>query len=191
MKKTWELDPPAFEKMLDWLDRDRHTAGQKYESIRLRLIKILHYRGCLDGEEIADIVFDRVARKVDLLAETYQGDPAHYFLNVANKVYLEYLRKPQLVEIPTDIAGQTAADYAADEDIEPEYKCLEKCLADLQDEKRELIVGYYRQEKKAKIDNHRQIAEAAGIKPATLHVRAYRLRVILQKCVLKCLAEKS
>lgn len=191
MKKTWELDPPAFEKMLAWLDKDRHIAGQKYEAIRLRLIKVLHYRGCLDGEELADIVFDRVARKVDSLAETYEGDPAYYFLNVANKVYLEYRRKPELVELPTEIAGQTAAGFADDEDVQPEYECLKQCLADLREEKRELIVGYYREEKKAKIDNHRKIAEAAGIETATLHVRAYRLRVILQKCVLKCLAEKN
>ena len=90
MKKNREINPEAFEKMLFWLNEDREVAGRNYEAIRIRLIKILNYRGCFDSEELADQVFDRVARKVDEVAPNYQGDPAFYFLNVANKIYLEY-----------------------------------------------------------------------------------------------------
>lgn len=186
MKKVWELAPPAFEKMLDWLDKDRNIAGEKYEALRLRLIKILNYRGCLDSEALVDTVFDRVARKIDFLTETYQGDPALYFYNVANKVFLEYNRQPQMVEISPDIS-ENNNHYHDDENIQPEYVCLKKCLSTLSDDKRALIVGYYSSEKNGKVKSHKQIAEDTGIKPATLHVRAHRLRVILQKCVLNCL----
>ena len=190
MKKAWELDPQAFEKMLDWLDKDREIAGQKYEAIRLRLIKILQYRGCFRGEELADVVIDRVARKADSLTETYEGDPAHYFLSVANKVFLEFRREPVAVELPDDLAGQPV-NPATEDDFQPEYECLKKCLANLPAEKREFIVGYYQEDKKAKLINYKRLAEKAGIEFSSLHARAFRLRASLQKCVLKCLAEKG
>lgn len=191
MKKVWELAPPAFEKMLDWLDDDRDIAGQKYETIRLRLIRVLNYRGCLDSEALVDIVFDRVARKIDFLTETFEGDPALYFFSVANKVFLEYRRQPQMLEISADISENKSNHDHDEDDIEPEFECLKKCLASLSDEKRELIVAYYSDEKKEKIKSHKQFAENAGITTATLHVRAHRLRVILQKCVLKCLKDET
>ena len=189
MKKVWELNSQAFEKMLDWLDKDREIAGQKYEAIRLRLIKILQYRGCFREEELADKIIDRVARKADYLAESYDGDPAYYFLGVANKVYLEYRREPVSVELPDELAGQSV-NPATEEDFQAEYECLKKCLANLPAEKREFIVGYYQEDKKAKLINFKRFAEKAGIEFSTLHARAFRLRASLQKCVLKCLAEK-
>lgn len=191
MKKIWELAPPAFEKMLDWLDDDRDIAGQKYEAIRLRLIRVLNYRGCLDSEALSDIVFDRVARKIDFLTETFEGDPALYFFSVANKVFLEYRRQPQMLEISGDISENKNNQNDNEDDVQPEYECLTKCLASLPDEKRALIIGYYSDEKKEKIKSHKQFAENAGIKTATLHVRAHRLRVTLQKCVLKCLKSEN
>lgn len=187
MKRVWDLAPPAFEKLLDWLDKDRDIAGQKYEAMRLRLIKVLNYRGCLDSEAVVDIVFDRVAHKIDFLIDTFQGDPALYFFSVANKVFLEYRRQPEMLELPPDISEKNNNQNHSEDSIQPEYECLKKCLLTLSDEKRDLIVEYYGNEKKEKVKSHKQIAENAGIKTGTLHVRAHRLRLILQKCVLKCL----
>lgn len=194
MKKVWELAPPAFEKMLDWLDKDRNIAGQKYESIRSRLVKIFNYRECLDSEALVDVVFDRVARKIDFLTETYQGDPAPYFFNVANKVFLEYRRTPQMVEMSPDILGNNNNHNNhnhIDEDFQPEYHCLKKCLSQLSEDKRTLILAYYSNEKGGKVKSHKQIAKEAGITMSNLHVRVHRLRVILQKCVLECLSGKD
>lgn len=190
MKQAWELNPQSFEKMLDWLDKDREIAGQKYEAIRLRLIKILNYRGCLDGESLADETFDRVTRKIDSLAETYEGDPVYYFLNVANKIFLEHRRKPIPVELPAGLAD-LSANPAANEDIEPEYECLNKCLTNLTAAKRDFILNYYCEDKKKKLAELRRLAENAGVEVATLHMRAFRLRAELQKCVLKCMAENG
>jgi DNA-directed RNA polymerase specialized sigma24 family protein len=189
MKQFWELNPQSFEKMLDWLDKDREIAGQKYEAIRLRLIKVLHYRGCFDGESLADEAIDRVTQKIDLLAETYEGDPAYYFLNVANKIYLEHRRKPVSVELPTNLAELPETAYAGEENFQPEYECLKKCLANLSDSKRGFILDYYQENKKEKIAGLQQIADREGIELTSLHMRAFRLRESLQKCVLKCLAE--
>ena len=192
MKQTWELEPQSFEKMLGWLDKDREIAGQKYEAIRLRLIKVLTYRGCLDGESLADEAIDRVTRKIESLTETYQGDPVYYFLNVANKIYLEYRRKPVSVELPDNIVEKPDdAAAAAAEDFEPEYNCLSKCLENLPSSKREFILDYYQEDKKKKIDSLKRLAETSGVELSSLHMRAFRLRASLQKCVMKCLAERG
>ncbi len=189
MKQVWELNPQSFEKMLDWLDKDREIAGQKYEAIRLRLIKVLSYRGCLEGDSLADEVMDRVMRKIDSLTDSYEGDPTYYFLNVANKIYLEHRRKPVFVELPDNLTE--IPDTSSTEEFQSEYDCLTKCLANLPAINREFILNYYQADKKKKINNLKRIAENDAVEISSLHMRAYRLRASLQKCVLKCLAQKD
>lgn len=187
MKKHWELTPQAFEKMLDWLDKDREIAGQKYEAIRVRLIKILTYRGCRAAEEIADETFDRVAKKIDNLLESYEGDPAPYILAIANNVFLEFQRKPLFLEMPEVVAQPQKNE----EDFQPEYDCLQKCLGYLSAAQREFILGFYAEQKSAKIKKRKRMAEDGGIPSNTLYVRAFRLRTKLRECVLKCVAETA
>ncbi len=186
MDTKWEIDQGAFEKMLNWLHDDREIAGKKYEAIRIRLIKILSYRGCNKADELADETFDRVAKKIDSLADSYVGKPELYFFGVANNVYREFLREPKLQELPYALQHQEVeiqADF-------PEYICLQKCLKTLPREKRDFIVNYYEGEKIGKIDNRKDIAEDMNVKLGGLRVRAYRLRAKLQKCVYKCIEKK-
>jgi len=181
MSKNREINPEAFEKMLLWLDENRETAGSKYEAIRHRLIKIFDYRQCTNSEELTDIVFDRVLKKIDENAVSNNGNPAHYFFKVADYIYRENLRKPIAVELPEEIPFEEN-----EESVDPYYECLKKCLKTLPDEKRKLIVSYYEGEKKAKIDFHKQLAERLGIQMKRLHSRVFRIRMSLQKCVLQC-----
>jgi DNA-directed RNA polymerase specialized sigma24 family protein len=181
MKKNREINPEAFEKMLSWLDENRDVAGSKYEAIRLRLIKIFNYRQCSNSEELTDIVFDRVLKKIDENAITNGDNPASYFFKVADYIYRENLRKPIAVELPEDITLEE------DEEVfRPHYECLKKCLKTLPEEKQKFIVGYYEEEKRAKIDFHKRLAQGLGIQVKRLHSQAYRIRISLQKCVLEC-----
>jgi DNA-directed RNA polymerase specialized sigma24 family protein len=188
MKKTWEINLPAFEKMLEWLDKDREIAGQKYEAIRTRLIKVLNYQGCRMAEEIADETFDRAARKIDKLVESYEGDPALYLFAIAKKVLLEFRRKPVFEKLPEVIVKP---ENENEEDFQPEYICLQKCLGGLSAKQREFIVGYYAEQKAAKIKNRKQLAETGGLQHNNLYVRAFRIRTKLRKCVLKCVSENA
>jgi hypothetical protein len=54
-------------------------------------------------------------------------------------------------------------------------------------ENRKLLLDYYREEKRAKIEYRRQLAEQMGIAVNALRIRAYRIRASLQKCVEDCL----
>lgn len=91
----------AFDQMLVWLDTDRERAGQKYEEIRYRLIKIFVCHGCIDPEGLADETIDRVIHKVPEIAPNYAGNPALYFSGVARYILLEYkIEQPHCVSCP-------------------------------------------------------------------------------------------
>lgn len=183
MKKQWVLTQEAFDSLLNWLDPDRERAGQKYETIRLGLIKIFACRGCRDAEELADESINRVTSKVGELAKTFRGDPSLYFYGVGHKVHLEYSSKSPLkleLPVPTPDESETVA-----------YDCLDECMTKLTAKNRELVLRYYQEDKRAKIDNRKQMAEELGIGLSALRIRAHRIRVPLQKCVESCLEQAS
>jgi RNA polymerase sigma factor (sigma-70 family) len=171
--------------LLGWLNPDRELAAAKYEDIRRRLITIFTCRNCAEAEELADETFDRVMRKVPDISRTYVGDPAPYFYGVAHKIHLEYLRKKRRPLPP--------APSREPEEEEPEtaYDCLEECIGKLTPNERELVLQYYREEKRAKIDHRKQLAEGLGIGLNALRIRAYRIRAVLQKCVRECLLQRA
>jgi DNA-directed RNA polymerase specialized sigma24 family protein len=181
MKKEWVVTQLAFDSLLGWLDGDREQAGQKYEKIRLRLIKIFKCRGCAEAEDLADEAINRVVSKMDEIGTTYQGDPALYFYGVAQKVHLEYLRRSHPRPMPQQGWVETA------EHREAEYECLDRCMAKLPFENRYLVLGYYQEEKHSKIENRKRLADELGIAVNALRIRAHRIRLSLQNCVQECL----
>jgi DNA-directed RNA polymerase specialized sigma24 family protein len=182
-KKGWILTQEAFDSFLAWLSTDREQAGMKYEEIRRRLIKIFVCRGCAVAEELADETINRVAKKVPEIKDSYVGDPAYYFYGVAHKVHLEFVRKkPEpLPPVPP----------AHSDEIEQEYDCLERCMEQLPQESRELVLHYYQEEKRAKIEHRKRLAQRLGIELNALRIRAYRIRMSLQDCVRECLSQKA
>lgn len=179
MNKDWVLTQESFDALLAWLDPAREEAGRKYEEIRLRLIKIFTCRGCYEPEDLADETINRVSKRLRDIENEFIGDPARYFYGVANKVHLEYLRRRPVPAPPVRTEDS--------EDIEKEYSCLEKCIENLSPDNRELVVQYYQEEKRAKIDHRRQLAEQLGIALNALRIRAHRIRASLQECVQTCL----
>src|SRR5688572_30059740 len=136
MKQKWIPTQEAFDSLLNWLDTDRERSAQKYETIRLRLIKIFSCRGCLEAEDLADEAINRVMSKVEELAKTYEGDPALYFYGVAYKLYMEYSRdhgvKPQPPEPQPDEEAETKT-----------LDCLDECLDEMPAENSKLLLRYY------------------------------------------------
>jgi RNA polymerase sigma factor (sigma-70 family) len=183
MNKDWILTQESFDALLAWLDPAREEAGRKYEDIRLRLIRIFTCRGCCEPEDLADEAINRVSKKLKEIESEYSGDPAHYFYGVANKVHLEYRRR-RPVPIPP-------VHTESSEDIEKEYECLERCIQKLTPDHRALVLQYYQEEKRAKIDHRKQLAEQLGIALNALRIRAYRIRASLQECVQSCVDEAT
>lgn len=182
MKREREITQEAFDKLLTWLDADRDRAGAKYETIRRRLIKIFTCRGCAEADDLADETINRVTTKVADISGSYSGEPALYFYGVAQKVHLEYLRQSR--------PRQPQPDVVTVENDEQEYECLEQCLDQLPSETRQLVIEYYQDVKRAKIEHRRKLAEQLGIAVNALRIRAHRVRLQLQRCVMNCLEEK-
>jgi RNA polymerase sigma factor (sigma-70 family) len=180
--KDWTLTQESFDQLLAWLDSDREISGRRYEGIRTRLIKLFACRGCAESEDLADECINRVAKKVPQIVNTYEGDPALYFYGVARHIHQEYLRRPAPAPEPTP---------QLDEESEQEYECLSKCLEELPLDSRELVLQYYQQEKKAKIDHRKEMALRLGIAVNALRIRAYRIRATLQSCVHACLERQQ
>lgn len=181
-KKNWVLTQESFDRLLVWLDPDPHSAGKKYEQIRQRLIKIFITRGCINSEELADETINRVTRKLQEMGDTYVGEPTPYFYSVARLVYLEQLKKPPAVAPPPPVQE--------DEEETAEYECLEHCLQKLTADNRDLILSYYQEEKGAKIENRKRLADRLGIAPNALRIRATRIRASLEDCIRECLQRK-
>ena len=184
MSRNWALTKESFDALLAWLDPDANTAASKYETIRTRLIKIFVCRGCYESEDLADETIDRVARRLKDIAPTFSGEPARYFYGVANKVHLEYLRRKMPPPVPPPPAGDP-------EEAEREYQCLERCMQKLTANNRELVLQYYQEEKQAKIDHRKLLAEQLGIAVNALRIRACRIRASLQECVNRCISEAT
>lgn len=188
MAKDTAITQQSFDALLDWLDADRKAAAQKYEKIRERLTRIFVGRGCFEAEELTDITIDRVTLKLPKIIGNYSGEPALYFYGVANKVYLEWLRKQQKIKhLEFDDAGNYGE---AENEAESEYECLKDCLGALGKVDRELIIDYYREEKRAKIELRRKLAEKFEISIGALQVKTCRIRASLQKCVRNCVGAK-
>lgn len=187
MKKDWVLSQDEFNAMLAWLDPDWERAGTKYESIRVRLIKILTCRGCPSPEELADETINRVASKVPEIVGTWEGDPSLYFYKVAQNIFLEWRRVTiRQVDVPVEEAQSVPALAAASDEV-AEHDCLDQCLKELAEGERTLMLEYYRQQGQAKIDHRKKLATEMGIAVNALRIRAHRIRRSLRKCVLDCL----
>jgi DNA-directed RNA polymerase specialized sigma24 family protein len=188
MRRQPDLTPETFGRLLDWLDRDRERAGQRYEKMRSRLIKIFTCRGCVTAEELADETINRVAEKTRQITENYVGDPAAYFLGVAENIYLEYRRKALAHEsaLPANIEERKDPSR---ENAEQRYSCLEQCMERLSTQNRELILSYYgsAENPRHKIDSRKALSEHLGIGANALWIRAHRIREGLRKCIDACI----
>ncbi len=192
MKKNWALTQASFDKLLDWLDADREEAGRKYEAIRVRLIKIFTCRGCSCPEELTDELINRVAAKVSDPSFEYEGEPALYFYAFVPNMQHEYVRRTRLIsaDLPNGNGSGSLAPPMPPVDDEPEFACLDRCLERLPDNTRRLVLGYYQDERQAKIDHRRQLAIELGIALNALRIRAHRIRRGLEKCVRNCVEQQ-
>jgi len=178
-KKLHVLKQAEFDQLLSWLDPDPELAGLTYEKIRWRLVAILASRGCSSAEELADETIDRVARRVADIQDSYVGDQAIYFLGVMNNVHHEYLKRP-LPPRPPQLNDDVEAK-------EKTHLCLGKCLDKLTANSRGMIERYYAEDRQAKIDLRKRIAQEFGISINTLRLRTLRVREKLQSCIEHCL----
>jgi DNA-directed RNA polymerase specialized sigma24 family protein len=191
-KKEWTLTSESFERLLLWLDADRDRAGEKYEKIRSALIKRFRQLGSCEPDELTNETFDRVARKLPEIVNTYHGDREPYFFSVAYYIHKEHSRRVIIMPLDNDTtvadADAPAPDRIIDEtDEELLDSCLKHCMGKLTANKREMILRYYRGQRDVKIKLRRELADSMGIRLTNLRLKAQRIRLELKKCILDCM----
>jgi RNA polymerase sigma factor (sigma-70 family) len=186
MKKNRDLTEDLFNLFLSWLDPDRDVAGKKYEAIRHELIRKFNGRQCRVSEELADQTFDRVIRRLPAIIDSYQGDPSAYIYASARSVFFDHLEKGWS-PLPEDLPDKTP--LRDDDQEERRSECQDMCVSQLAPDDRTLVLQYYREDKQAKIDHRRRLAEALGIEIETMRTRMHRLRSQLRRCVQECLEQ--
>src|SRR5262245_22224061 len=189
-EKERELTPDAFTKLLAKLSADPEVAGGEYEELRRRLIKFFEWRGAFFPEDLADETLNRTARKIDE-GEEIEKNVIALALGVAHFVFLETSRRADKRRAEEEeLIPVAAPEGHRVEDDELRVVYLRECLRGLSKENRELIIEYYREEGRAKIEDRKALAERLGISLNALFSRAKRIRDRLEQCVTRRLKRK-
>lgn len=182
----WVLTGDALRRLLACLDEDAEVAGEKYEVIRRKLVKYFDWRGSHFPEECADETINRIIRKLES-GESIRDIPT-YSVGIARMVFLETLKKADHAQVSLDDMVAVAAPSLQNEENAQE-SCFERCLSKLPIESQRLILEYYQNERRRKINNRQAMADSLGLPLNALRSRVQRIRDKLEQCVNKCVGE--
>jgi DNA-directed RNA polymerase specialized sigma24 family protein len=183
----------AFTRLLAWLDDGVHSNGERYLEMRRRLVSYFDRRNRPAAEELADETLNRVARTLAQTGAIATKPPARYCYVVAKFVLLEDVRRERR-HVPLDETwhvdgARPAPRIVPDSGVmlkEQRLDCLDRCLQELKPEQRDLIVEYYADDRRQKIERRRDLATRLGITMNALGIRAFRIRDGLMACVESC-----
>jgi DNA-directed RNA polymerase specialized sigma24 family protein len=185
-------DQRSFRRFLDWLDEGVDSGGQKYLEMRQRLVAYFERKNCIPADDLADETLSRVARRLDEEGAIDCTTPAQYCYIVARFVFLEHQREAKPVTVDPSRLSSVLPQPDVTEETRSNYlNYLETCLGKLDHDQRELIIEYYRGERRAKIDHRRSLAERFGLSANAVSIRACRIRDRLEACVRRCAATQG
>lgn len=189
-----------WDDLLDFLDPSRRgkqgpdrdkDAEAKYLEIMRKLVCFFAGRGCGDGEDLAMESVLRVAGKCrDVDASGYK-ERIGYFYGVARNVLHEW-RRDSLREstkhegLARELRRLPPSDSESWSNKEAVHRCLDLCMTKLPHRARRLILSYYREERAAKIEWHRELADEFGKSINALRIEVHRIRNTLRQCVVGC-----
>jgi DNA-directed RNA polymerase specialized sigma24 family protein len=187
-KSEWTLTEESFARFLACLAPDRELAGQQYEKLHLLLVKFFDWQGAHFPEECADETLNRVARK--LASGEIIHDITSYCHGVARLVLLETFKHPEHKKVSLDEAVSITTPNPEPEEADNRRQCFQDCLRQLPAANQILILAYYKEEKRDKINNRQALAEKLGIPLNALRSRTQRVRNKLEECVNRCMKGK-
>ena len=186
------LERERFERLLALFGPDRDRSGERYEAIRRALVKFFECKGGRFPEEMADETLDRVARRLAEGETVRAADPAAYVHGVARNVLRgDWTQRQRATARAAAVPAEPPRDEDAASQAERRLACLDRCLAALPPETRQLVLRYYLEERRAKIDGRRVLAESLGIGQNALRIRMHRIRARLESCVRACLGGET
>jgi DNA-directed RNA polymerase specialized sigma24 family protein len=161
--------------------------------MRRRLVAYFDRRNRPGADELADETFNRIASTLEKTGLIATRPPARYCYVVAKFVLLEDVRRQnrhvRLDETWNADVARGAVRTGPDEAVivrEQRLDCLDRCLQELKPEQRDLIVEYYADVRRQKIERRRALAARLGVTMNGLGIRAWRIRESLMTCVEGC-----
>ena len=123
-------------------------------------------------------------------------DRIGYFYGVARNVLHEWRRdsareSTKREELRRELARLPISDLQAWNRKEAAHRCLELCMTKLSHRARRLILSYYREERAAKIECHRRLADEFGKSLNALRIEVHRIRNTLRQCVVGCVQPEA
>jgi len=183
----WSLTQQAFDKLLACFSPDRDEAARQYEFTRVKLLRFFEWRGICSPDKRVDETLDRVARRIDEGQQIDNLPP--YIYKVAYLVFLEALKEPKhTADLETDPPSTNALVFEEGEQ-ERRRRCFDRCLEELAADSRKLILDYYQEERRAKIELRKLLADRLGVPLNALRIRAHRIRARLEQCIEKCISK--
>src|SRR5687768_1811443 len=149
--QRWNLTAAGFNKLLNNLDPERESAGQKYEQLHRKLQKFFEMHGCVLSQDLADETINRVTRRLEEGEEI--RSLMNYCLGVARMVLREADRERLKRKELQDVPSENSRDSDGPMQRELLLECLDRCLQELPAETHRLIVEYYRFHEQAKIEH--------------------------------------
>jgi RNA polymerase sigma factor (sigma-70 family) len=186
LKGTWSITQEAFDTLLSRFSTDRDKAALEYEITRRKLVRFFQARAVQTADECADETINRVARRIS--EGQHVENLGSYFYGVARMIFKEWIKERERAPLALDEAPQSLNQIAPEQE-EPDVLliCFDRCLEALEPETRQLIIEYYQEERRAKIELRQKLAERLHIPLNALRIRAHRIRVHLESCVRTCL----
>jgi len=180
----------SFTRLLQWLDDGSDSQGERYLEMRRRLVAYFDRRNRPAPDTLADETFDRVSRTLEESGRINITPPARYCYVIARFVLLEDIRRRRR-EVPFEetrpvLVQPRLRPEEPEDSVEDSLDSLGRCLDKLKPEDRYLIVEYYRDSKRDRINRRRDLARKLGITMNALGIRAWRLRASLERCVGVC-----
>jgi DNA-directed RNA polymerase specialized sigma24 family protein len=183
----------GFTRLLAWLDDGVDSNGERYLEMRRRLVSYFDRRSRPGADELADETLNRIGRTLEQTGVIATRPPARYCYVVAKFVLLEDFRRERK-HVPLDDSWNADAARGVTRPApsdglvvrEQRLDCLDRCLQELKPEQRELIVEYYADARRQKIERRRDLAKRLGITMNALGIRAWRIRDGLMACVESC-----
>jgi DNA-directed RNA polymerase specialized sigma24 family protein len=181
--------------LLEWLDDGVESGGETYLEIRRRLVLYFDRRNRPSAEDLADETLNRIGKTLEKDGAIATRPPARYCYVVARFVLLEDIRRERVVVRLDSPRGPAASMLRSVEVAEPDEReaiherrldCLDRCLEQLKPDQRDLVVEYYHDAGRQKIDRRRDMARRLGITMNALGIRAWRVRSALEACVEGC-----
>ncbi len=185
-------------KPWDWL------GALEYEQMRRALIIFFAANGCgARADDLPDKVFQVAERKLrdPSFVSDYEGDPPPYLWTVARFV-LKSERRMQKKEAEVReksardirqalIPRRDASETAAVQTKERRARCLDRCMENIAETWRSLILEYYQAEGAEKKRIRQEMAHELGISLNALRVRVFKIRRTLRECMTSCLRERG